>query len=231
VKGLSSAFLFLVKAHILTRKERWGLSGLGWVLLISVLFLTLFLTAVTIYPFLAITQRVDADILVVEGWVHEFGIRATLAEFKTGRYRYVFTTGGPRPGSDSSDPDTAASVMADWLHYRGIPYEFLRAVPSHVIGRDRTFHSAIALRNWLREHNSSAHSMNVISEMTHARRTRLLYVKAFGSDVKVGIISARNHDYDPKRWWRSSDGVREVIGEAVAYIYARLFFYPVKPAS
>jgi UDP-N-acetyl-D-mannosaminuronate dehydrogenase len=33
-------------------------------------------------------------------------------------------------------------------------------------------------------------------------------------------------DYDSKHWWRYSDGVREGIGESIAYIYARFFFYP-----
>ena len=34
-----------------------------------------------VYPFLAITNRVGADVLVVEGWVHEYTIRAAVDEF------------------------------------------------------------------------------------------------------------------------------------------------------
>jgi hypothetical protein len=33
-------------------------------------------------------------------------------------------------------------------------------------------------------------------------------------------------DYDPGHWWRSSDGFREVIGEVIAYFYARSCFLP-----
>jgi len=33
-------------------------------------------------------------------------------------------------------------------------------------------------------------------------------------------------DYDPERWWRYSAGVRGVIDESVAYIYAKFFFHP-----
>jgi hypothetical protein len=44
--------------------------------------------------------------------------------------------------------------------------------------------------------------------------------------VTVGIIAVSNADYNPKQWWRYSDGVREVIGESIAYIYAKFLFYP-----
>jgi len=67
-------------------------------------------------------------------------------------------------------------------------------------------------------------NINVLTEGAHARRTRLLYQKAFGRNVTVGIIAVSNPDYDPKQWWRYSDGVREDIGESTPYIYAKFFF-------
>jgi len=68
-------------------------------------------------------------------------------------------------------------------------------------------------------------SINVVTEDAHARRTRLLFQKALGNDVRVGIISIPNPDYDAKHWWRYSEGVREVIGEGIAYTYAKVFPY------
>ena len=44
--------------------------------------------------------------------------------------------------------------------------------------------------------------------------------------MKVGIINIANPDYDPRYWWHYSDGVREVISESVAYIYAEFLFKP-----
>ena len=217
---------------ILTRKERWGLSARGWLLLGCLAVILFFGFILNIHPFLAETYRVDAKTLVVEGWVYEHGIRTAIEEFKTGRYDHVFTTGGPpvRAGANSSD-QTAANVIADWLQYRGIPSEVLQAVPSHEIERDRTYYSALALRTWLREHHMTVNSLNVVTETTHARRTRLLYQKAFGNGVTIGIIAAPNPDYDPKRWWRYSDGVRDVVSETCAYIYAKLFFHPEQSHS
>src|SRR5207245_8975449 len=103
--------------------------------------------------------------------------------------------------------------------------EFVQMIPSQVIGRDRTYSSAIALRRWLRDHNMALRSINVVTEDAHARRTRLLFQKALGNDVRVGIISIPNPDYDAKHWWRYSEGVREVIGEGIAYTYAKVFSY------
>jgi hypothetical protein len=69
-------------------------------------------------------------------------------------------------------------------------------------------------------------SINVLTEDAHARRTQMLFEKAFGSGVAVGIISIPDPDYDAKHWWRTSEGVREVLGESIAYIYARICFHP-----
>ena len=70
-------------------------------------------------------------------------------------------------------------------------------------------------------------SINVVTEDVHARRTCLLFQKALGHNVAVGVIAVTNPDYDASHWWRYSEGVKAVFAESVAYIYARLlFFYP-----
>jgi hypothetical protein len=218
---------------ILELRERWSLSWRGWSLLAGVAVVVMFVFTWRAYPFLAVTHRVNAKVLVVEGWVHEYAIGAALKEFQSNHYQRVFTTGGPVPGSGRyiNDFYTSASVGADLLKKAGVPDEALQMVPSRVIARDRTYSSAVALRDWFRDHNLAIHSFNVLTEDCHARRTELLYQEAFGKKVAVGIIAVSNPDYNPKNWWRYSDGVREVIGEGIAYIYARFFFYPSVSSS
>ena len=213
---------------ILTRKERWGLSWRGWLMVSGAALLTFFVFWFRIYPFLAVTHRVNTNVLVVEGWVHEYAIRGAAEEFRSHSYDRVFTTGGPTTGTGSytSDSNTAASVGAGGLRAAGIPDDLVQMVPSRVNDRDRTYSSAVALRHWFRDHNVQVRSINVVTENTHARRSWLLFQKAFGDGVRVGIIAARNPDYDPEQWWSCSDGVRDVIDEGIAYIYAKFFFYP-----
>jgi hypothetical protein len=171
---------------------------------------------------------VDANLLVVEGWIHDYAIRGAVEEFNGGAYQRIFATGGPTTGSGGYtwDADTSASVGAGQLRAAGVPAESVQMVASHAIGRDRTYYSAVALREWLREHNMETVGINVVTESTHGRRTWLLFQEAFGHRAKVGIISVHNPDYNAKLWWQSSDGFRDVVSEAIAYLYAKLFFHP-----
>jgi uncharacterized SAM-binding protein YcdF (DUF218 family) len=213
---------------IFTRKERWGLSWRGWLIMASLGFLSGTLLLLNIQPFLAETHRVNTNLLVVEGWIHNYAIRASVEEFKTGSYQRIFTTGGPVEGSGGyiNDYNTSASVGADLLRGAGVPAESVQMVPSHVIGRDRTYNSAIALRDWFHEHNLSVRSLNVVTEDVHARRSQLLFAKALGPQISVGIIAVPHPDYDASRWWRYSEGVKDVLSEGIAYIYAKFLFYP-----
>jgi len=221
----SQKFLGLVN-----RRERWGLSWRGWLAVALVVVLAGWGSLVSVYPFLAVTRRVDAQVLVVEGWVPEFAIHAAAEEFRAGGYERIYTTGGPVKGSVSytNDYNTAASLGADRLRKTGIPGSSVQMVPSRIMSRDRTYSSAIALRDWLRDRRVPVANINVLTEAVHARRTRLLYEAAFGKGVAIGIISIQSPDYDPAHWWRYSEGVREVIGESIAYLYARFLFMPAE---
>jgi uncharacterized SAM-binding protein YcdF (DUF218 family) len=213
---------------LFNRKERWGLSVLGWILL----FVGLSASAVTfslgVTPFLAINQPLQTDILVVEGWIHKFAIRKAAEEFRVGNYRRVLTTGGPVTGNGGyvNDFQTSASVGADRLIDAGVPTNFVQMVPCRVHARDRTYASAVALREWLRVNNCSIDSVNILTEGFHARRTRLLFQRALGENIKVGVISVESPDYELKYWWRYSEGVDEAFGEAIAYLYAKFIFRP-----
>jgi hypothetical protein len=135
---------------LLVRKERWGLSWRGGVVLAAGFGLAVLGWLFGIYPFLAVTERVDSRYLAVEGWVHGYAMRAAAEEFRTGGYDRVFTTGGPVEGVGSyiNDYSTAASIGAGLLRQAGVAPELIQMVPSRETTRDRTFSSAVALRRW-----------------------------------------------------------------------------------
>jgi uncharacterized SAM-binding protein YcdF (DUF218 family) len=213
----------------LVRRYRWGLSRAAKFVLLGLVLLIGTTILFGIYPFLAITHRVDSDVLVVEGWIHPYAARAAVEEFRDHSYREIFTTGGPVVGNGGyiNDYQTAANVGADLLKKEGIPANLVQAVPSHIIGRDRTYSSAVALRDWFREHDLNVRAINILTEGAHSRRTRLLFKKALGSDVSVGVISIPSPDFDAKRWWLYSEGVEDAVEEGVGYLYA-ISFFPVE---
>lgn len=226
--GRSSAQRPRARWGIFVRKERWGLSWRGRLLFVLAVGVTLYVLVSNAYSFLAVTHRVNTRVLVIEGWIHNYTIHVGVAEFRNGSYEHVFTTGGPENwiGGYANDFQTSASVGAEQLKKAGVPDESLTMVPSHVVGRDRTYNAAVALRDWFRDHHMIVHTLNILTEDCHARRSQLLYQEAFGKDVQIGVIAVADPDYDARYWWRYSDGVREVIGESIAYIYAKFFFFP-----
>ena len=225
----SSSECALKRWGIFVRKNRWGLSWPGRLILVCTLLVGALLLLRGVYPFLAVTHRVDSDVLVVEGWIHEYAIQAAVDEFRSVGYNRVLTTGGPVEGNRRyiNDYNTSASVGAELLVKNGLARESVQMVPSRVMDRDRTYASAVALRQWLLDHDIKVNGINVLTENVHARRTWLLFQKALGNSARIGVIAVRNPDYEPKRWWSCSEGVRDVIGETVAYVYAKLFFHPV----
>jgi hypothetical protein len=58
----------------------------------------IFWMAVGLHPFLAMNVPVDAQILVVEGWLPNYALKAAAAEFNKGNYSVLVTTGGPIEG-------------------------------------------------------------------------------------------------------------------------------------
>lgn len=214
---------------LLTRRQRWGLSFAGWLAAVTALFLAVLAMGIGLYPFLSPTHRLAARILVVEGWVHPYAIESAVAEARSGGYTLVITTGGPVQGSGgyTNDFNTTASVGASRLRQAGLDPAILRMAPSRTSDRDRTYGAAVALREWLAAHHIRVEALNLLTEDVHARRSRLLFAKAFGPRVGVGIIAVPNPDYDARHWWRYSEGVRDVLSEGIAYLYARLVFHPV----
>jgi DUF218 domain len=215
---------------LLVRRNRWGLSFWAKILLGAILILGGNVAVRGIYPFLAITKPVNTDVLIVEGWVHPFVIEAGAKEFKNGTYRRIFVTGGPVVGKGGyvNDFQTSASVGADRLKAVGVPAEDLQMVPSRVSGRDRTYSSAVALRDWLRHYDQQLQSFNVMTEGAHGRRSRLMFERAFGPNVKIGVISITTPDFDARHWWQYSEGTEEVVQETIAYFYAKFLFGAIR---
>jgi hypothetical protein len=212
---------------LLRRREALCLTWRGW-LLVCVLFLALFVGGLkTVHPFLALTKPVEPEVLVAEGWAADYALNEVVAELKRHPYRKLYVTGVPlEVGSVLSEYKTYAELGAARLQRMGLDTNQVRAVPAPWVRQDRTYTSAVALRDFFKEHGGVPTRLNLMTEGPHARRSWLMFRKAFGQGVTVGIISIPEREYDPAHWWKSSAGVRSTLDEIIAYFYARLFFHP-----
>lgn len=176
----------------------------------------------TIHPFLAVNQPISSEILVAEGWLPDYDLVEVKREFERGKYTHLLTTGLPlEHGSYLTSYQTYAQLAAATLVKLGVKANHVYAVPGRHVENARSYASALALRDWLKANAPSVKSINVATRTVHARRTRLLYQKALGSGISVGVIALPDQDYDPARWWRYSAGVKTVLTEGIGYLYAR----------
>lgn len=211
------------------RRECVALTVRGWMSLFGLAAVFFYCVFSHLHPFLSRTDFVPGGVLVVEGWVPDYALEAAAAEFRREGARTLFVTGGPLDkGAALSEYKTYAELGAACLLHMGLATNEVQAVPAPEVRKDRTYASALELKKWLREHSVTVTNVTLMSMGAHSARSRLLFQRAFGDDCSVGVIAIGSRDYDAKRWWQSSEGVRIVIAETLAYGYARFLFHPAK---
>ncbi len=178
----------------------------------------------TVHVFLEVNVPVAANVLVVEGWVSDYTVEAAVEEFKARSYERLVTAGGPMPsGALVSGYATYAALASAAVLKIGFPNEKLIEAPTAKTYRNRSFESAKAVRARLRELGLPVRGLNVVSEGSHARRTRAVYRKVFGREAEIGVIAVPPRDYDSKRWWTSSEGVKATLMETLGWLYEVVF--------
>jgi hypothetical protein len=195
--------------------------------------------------FLCLTERLPAEVLVVEGWIGRAGVRAAAAEFERGSYRYVVTTGGLTDAKGWMEPGWSyARGAADELLRLGVPQDRIIVAPTADVESQRTYNSAVAARKVLDSLEIRPPALSVFTLGSHARRSRLVYAKIEGPGTKVGVISWVPSGEKAGPWWRSSDRAKALLTETACYVYEALlntgrgsnnrqeaWHHPLKPLS
>ena len=219
----------MLKIKIINKRERYGLTKLGWIIFLFTVIFSFIICIHVLHPFLALSARIDADIMVVEGWLPDYALQKAVDDFQHGSYKLLVTTGGPLlQGSYFSEYGTVAELAAATIKIIGFDTNKLVAIPTPVVDRDRTYSSAIELNKWLVNSNMNIESLDIYSFGPHSRRSWVLYHYIFDPHIAVGIVAIENRSYDSKKWWKTSIGVRTVLSEIIAYFYARFIFNPQK---
>ena len=168
-----------------------------------------------------------ARTLVVEGWLDPPGLQQAVTAFRRGHYERVLTTGGPIDYWGGRGAwDDFASRAAAYLRTRGLADVPVVAVPAPATALDRTYHSALQVREWAQRERVALSSIDLFTAGAHARRTRMVYRLVLGEGVEVGVLNATADDVSIVRWWDSSVGAKSVLGESVSLVWTLCCFWP-----
>lgn len=210
-------------------KEYTGrkLTWLARLLIAVILIGTLVGLTLNLYSFLAPEAPPHKGLMVVEGWIHDFALDEAVTLYRTGNYSKIVCTGVPiETGSYIQQYKSYPEMTAARLEKMGInPEEIVVAIADYE-KKDRTYLAATALRQAFMTYNIEETNLHLITTGPHGRRSRMLFQKALGDDYNIGITCLDAYAYDRGDWYTCSEGVRSVIGELIAYTYAKLFFHP-----
>jgi len=206
----------LVRKTEVRRPTRWG-----FLLIFILLAMLLVGVTSTLYPFLAQNVPIpQAELIIVEGWLEDAELIAVLAGVESNAL--WVTTGGPiKFGGSLFDEKTYAEVTAMRLQKLGIPSDAILTASAPDTATDRTYTAALAARRALEENDLLGRPANLYTLGAHSRRSFLLYRLAFDSEGSLGVVLLENEELDQRHWCRSSLAFRQVVGEAIAWLYVQ----------
>ncbi len=203
------------------------LTFFGWLvlLLLAVLFFRIWMG--TVCHWLSLDRPVKAKTLVVEGWIEDYALKNAVNFYKKNHYKHLIVTGLPiTRWHDYVTFKNTAQGSAAVMKGDGFRDTIYQAVIPRSVTLNRTYNTAVATRMLFQKHPEFGRSFNIYSVGVHARRTHLMFERAFGDGYKIGIIADTDRSFDPEHWWRSSKGFRNVSNEFVAFNYVWIFFHP-----
>ena len=207
--------------RLFVRRETWTLSFPAKLLVLALGLVLAIGFPLEVYPYLAPNDPVHSGTMIIEGWISGGLLSQAAAAFEAGRYDRILILRASDEDERYVESSAACKDPAEILANHGVSKPRIGTLLYPSTERDRTYHAAMAARDWLIRH-STEKSFDVVTAGPHARRSRMMYKKVFGKDFEVGIIALNDPAYDPKHWWRTSEGVRDVLGEVIAYIYAEV---------
>ncbi len=218
-----------IRLRFTKKKECTVLTWQGKIIIISA-FTGIALFIFLKFPiFLSNNNPVNGKYLVLDGIMPDYSIQQAIEIFNNQNYTTVIATGSKlESGYFISEKKTMAELTYATFIALGFDSANVIVIPEGDILKDRTYTSALSLKKYFDKHQISSADVDVLALGCHARRSRILFQLALGENYKVGIIAVPDNSFNINKWWKTSKGVRTVVGETIAYIYAKIFFYPDK---
>ncbi|GMT45667.1 MAG: hypothetical protein IEMM0006_1499 [bacterium] len=216
-----------MKFRLVVKKYCRRLTFSGWLVLLLMLILIYRIWLGNVGGWLSLNHPIKAKTLVVEGWIEDYALKNAVGYYEKNGYEHLIVTGIPiTQWHDYVAFKNTAEGAEAVIKGDGFKDSIYQAVIPRSVTINRTYNTAVATRILFEKHPGWGKTFNVYSVGVHARRTRLMFERAFGDEYKIGIIADTDRTFDPEHWWKSSKGFRNVSNEFVAFNYVWAFFHP-----
>jgi uncharacterized SAM-binding protein YcdF (DUF218 family) len=182
-------------------------------------------TIALVHGFLAVNHPNGQGILIVEAWIPAQAVRESARVFDRGSYQYLVVVGGPTGEANTKTPNTPTYADRAFNDLVRLGFDMSKVVKISVPSQKsrRTFANAKAVRDWLRQSDSSIRDVDVFTLGAHARKSWILFQHALGTDYRVGIVAGSEISYNPARWLLSQRGSWVVARNLAGYLYTKLW--------
>lgn len=209
------------------RRECWTLTWPARMIILIVALAALRGSAPYMYLWLACGERMPStapSAVVIEGWINDAVLEETRPWLISHPDVTVYCTGGPvEYGSPLLSFASYAEVTRLRVIAAGVDTGRVHAVASDYVARDRTWASALAVREVLKNSKQDGPvTLWLVSQGTHSRRSRLLFDRALRGYATVDIWGLKPDRYGRNDWWTLSEGFKAVTGEMTALPYTWL---------
>jgi hypothetical protein len=176
---------------------------------------------------LAYQKPQKSSVLVIDGWLSDSAFKTAAEHIKNNDYDVIITSGGPlKKTIINTLHDNYAEQAAYILQQLGVPKQRVISVPSPFTTKNRSYLTAITVRDWLNTHHPELNTITLFTGHVHARRSHTLYEMAFAPNKHIGIIAAAPEEFALNSWWNSSSGVKSVLGETISLTWTLCCFFP-----
>jgi hypothetical protein len=202
----------------------------GWLLILLAGGLLAIFVARNLALFLIVDEPLGADNLVIEAWMSRDELDQALDYFEANDYQRAILVGGPVKDFHGIDTNLAERA-GTYLRGQGLSVAQSVVIQAPYSAQNRTFLNAVLVREWFAGQGIAVDRVDVFTASVHTRRSQYLYQLAFGDAVEVGVIPSRPPDFDPVRWWRTSQWGKHVAVEFAGWVMVKCCFYPGEPGS
>jgi uncharacterized SAM-binding protein YcdF (DUF218 family) len=117
------------------------------------------------------------------------------------------------------DYTSFAEYARNRLIYAGIDSANITAIPGPSVRFNRTYQSARPVCEYLKNNFDNIDSINLVTELSHSRRSRLIYRKLLGTNIEVGVVAfddLADHTFIEKKY--------VILKEFLSLLYYRFLF-------